>query len=67
MASCKDLITVGNYKFVGKNELCAGKKKNFPTVKVWEKIGSTYVFSGTERNFFGNFFCNYFLIFFCLF
>ncbi|XP_023338064.1 uncharacterized protein LOC111708804 [Eurytemora carolleeae] len=53
MGVCKDLITRGNYKFVGMNEMCAGKKKTFPPVKVWEKIGTSFTFRGTERNFFG--------------
>ena len=55
MGVCKDLITRGNYKFVGMNEMCAGKKKTFPPVKVWEKIGASYTSRGTERNFFGNY------------
>ena len=53
MAVCKALITKGNYKFVGKNEMCAGKKKTFPTVKVWEKAGESYNLAGTEQNFYG--------------
>ena len=57
MGVCKDLITRGNYKFVGMNEMCAGKKKTFPPVKVWEKIGTSFTFRGTERNFFGNYIC----------
>ena len=53
MGVCKALITKGSYKFVGKNEICAGKKKSFPTVKVFEKSGESFNLAGTEKNFYG--------------
>jgi len=39
LSHCKKLITQGSYSFVGKNEICAGKKKKFKKTTLYEKLG----------------------------
>jgi len=53
LAHCKALITIGLYDFVGKYEICAGKKKRFKSVKMFSKQGSGYKLEGEVTNYIG--------------
>jgi len=50
---CKDLITFGKYTFVGRNEICAGKKKTFKKIKMFEKNGGVYKLKEEITNYIG--------------
>jgi len=47
---CKKMVTKGGYHYMGKYQLCAGKKKKFPIVKKFKKVGGDYQEIGTETN-----------------
>jgi len=53
LAHCKNLITKGNYDFVGKYEICAGKKKKFKKIKVFAKTGNGYKLATEVTNYIG--------------
>lgn len=53
MKVCKNLIVAGKYNFVGKNELCAGKKKFFKKIKMFTRAGDGFKFTGEVTNYLG--------------
>ncbi len=53
MQDCSQLITTRNYNYVGKNELCAGRKKKFKTIQLFKKEGDKYTAKGNITNFMG--------------
>nr|ALS04701.1 serine proteinase stubble [Pseudodiaptomus poplesia] len=53
MANCKYLVSKGKYEYRGIVELCAGRKKKFKTIKVYEKSQSKYTLKGEETNYLG--------------
>ena len=56
---CKHLVNSANlidYKFIGKLELCAGKKKKFKETEIYKKENDEFKLQGTVPNYFGNFF-----------
>ena len=55
MGTCKDMITSGQYSFVGKNEICAGKKKKFKSIKIFKKEGDKYTQAGNTTDYLGRF------------
>jgi len=54
MEDCRQLITSRNYNYVGKNELCAGRKKAFRTTLTFKKEGGKYTQQGNSTNYLGN-------------
>ena len=54
MKDCKKLITAGKYNFWALYDLCAGRKKQFKTIKKFKKTaGGSYVNFKNETNYFG--------------
>jgi len=53
LAVCKTLITAGNYDFIGKYELCAGKRREFKKIKWFDKQGDQFTFKGEITNYLG--------------
>lgn len=49
------MITSGQYSFVGKNEICAGKKKKFKSTKIFKKEGDKYTQAGNTTDYLGRF------------
>ena len=53
MNHCKSMINNGGYEFYGKYEMCAGKKKNFHTVKTYTKKGKNYTLIKNQTDYMG--------------
>ena len=55
MSHCKQLTEMGNYKFWGEWDLCAGKKRKFKTIVQYEKDKDSdeYTFYKNITNYFG--------------
>ena len=49
------MITNGQYSFVGKNEICAGKKKKFKNIKIFKKDGDKYTSAGETLDYLGEY------------
>jgi len=56
LSHCKTLITNhgdGGYEFIGRFEMCAGRKKSFKKIKVFEADGSKYKSKGSTIDYIG--------------
>jgi hypothetical protein len=53
MADCSQLITSRKYSYIGKNELCAGRKKKFKSIQLFKKEGDKFSAKGNLTNHLG--------------
>ena len=53
MAHCRWMTTLGDYQFLGKWEMCAGKTKTFHNVKTYAKQGSNYKMTASKKDMMG--------------
>ena len=53
MGHCRHMTTHGDYQFLGKWEMCAGKKKEFHDVNTYTKEGENYKKTKSEKDMMG--------------
>jgi hypothetical protein len=53
MKHCRLMTDIGSYTFVGRWEVCAGKRKKFGKIKTYNKTGKHYKLIGNKIDFMG--------------